>query len=148
MTTKKAGGKITGLLALTMEAQVALRVGELVHITGDYEVTRADGTRPVLGHISVSNHNRRISDAFSTSVDNPEVPGDVTVEARGLYVKDFVADGVIAAGTRVRAVVAADGTSRVAAFDAAVAGADVSLVVGVALTGAAAAGERIDVLVN
>lgn len=137
MVTKQAGGKITGLLALTMEAQEAIRVGQFVHITGDYEVEVADGSRPVLGHVSVSNHNRRISDAYSTSVANPEVPGAVTVEARGFYVKESEAGGSIEAGTEVGI---GGGGEVVAAGD------DVSTF-GIALTGADE-GESLDILVR
>lgn len=137
MVTKQAGGKITGLLALTMEAQEAIRVGDFVHITGDYEVEIADGTRPVLGHVSVSNHNRRVSDAFSTSVANPAVPGDVTVEARGYYVKTATAGGTIEAGTAVGVGAA----STIVASGAGVTN------IGIALTGAVE-GEELDILVN
>lgn len=144
MVTKQSGGKITGLLALTMEAQEAMRVGDWAHITGDYEVGIADGTRAVLGHVSVSNHNRRVSDSFSTSVSEPNVPGAVTVEARGFYVKEANAGGAIEAGVEVS--VNADGD--VVTFDAAAAGADRATVIGVSLTSTAAAGERLDVLVR
>lgn len=152
MTTKKAGGKITGLLALTMEAQVALKIGHAVHVIGDYEVTKADGTKPVLGTVSVSNHNRRVSDAFSTSVNNAEVPGDVTVEARGFYVKTFKSAAAITAGSWV--VIGADdanGMTRIRAYDptAAPGAADTAdEVIGIALMGVAAADLDIDVLVR
>lgn len=146
MTTKASGGKITGLLALTMEAQVALTTGQWVHVTGDYAVNLADGSRPVLGHVSVAN-TRRESDPNYTRYPVSEVPGDVTVEARGLYVKETAAAGVIAAGAWV--VVAAD--NRVRAYDptAAPGAADTAdEIIGIALTGAAAAGDLIDVLVR
>lgn len=89
MTTKNFGGKITGLLALTCEAQEALEVGDWVQLVGGadsgYEVEKADGTKPVLGKVSVSN-KKRISTVMGTSVGNANVPGDVTVEAPGFFV--------------------------------------------------------------
>ncbi len=146
MTTKAAGGKITGLLALTMEANEGIPRGNFVHIVGDYEVAPADGTRPVLGHVSVSNLRGRVSDQYSTSVANPVTPGEVTVEARGFYVKMMPSAGVIEAGTEVGIGPAAAGA--VVNSEAAVAsGANVATI-GIALTGASAAGQAIDVLVR
>lgn len=143
MTTKAAGGKITGLLALTMEAQEATSLGDYVHIIGDYEVAIADGTKPVLGRVSVSNRKGRVSTAYSTSTANAIVPGDVTVEARGFYVTEEVASGVITAGDSV--VVGATGQS-VAAYDS-VGGDTADQIIGIALMGAAIGG-ALDVLIN
>lgn len=106
MTTKSSGGKITGLLALTMEAQEALDVGDWVQVSDDYEVELADGTKPTLGKCSVSN-KKRINTQYGTSVGNPNVPGDVTIEALGLWVSTEVAAATIAAGDRVS--ISADG---------------------------------------
>lgn len=137
MTTKSSKGKITGLLALTMEAQVALDVGDWVAVTGDYEVGLADGTKPVLGHCSVSN-KKRISDVMGTSVGNPNVPGDVTIEARGLYVQTVEAGGAFAAGTEV----GVGGDNTVVAAGAGVA------TIGIALMASTGAGDPVDVLVR
>lgn len=100
MVTKSSGGKITGLLALTVEAQEALEIGDFVHLVGDYEVEKADGTLPILGCVSVTNKGR-VSNVMGTSVGNAVVPGAVTVEARGLMVRTVVAGGTIAAGEAV-----------------------------------------------
>lgn len=100
MVTKASGGKITGLLALTMEAQDALDVGDWVHVTGDYEVHSADGSKSILGKCSVSN-KKRISTAMGTSVGNANVPGVVTVEALGFWVSTEIAAAAITAGQRV-----------------------------------------------
>lgn len=137
MTTKTAKGKITGLLALTMEAQVATDIGDPVHIVGDYEVEIADGTKPVLGFVSVSN-KQRISTSMSTSVGNAKVPGDVTVEARGLMVRTIPSGGAFAAGAEVGIDINGDLVA---------AGAGVATV-GISLMAAAGAGEDVDVLVN
>lgn len=137
MTTKTSGGKITGLLALTVEAQVALETGDWVHITGPYEVDLADGSKPVLGHCSVAN-TRRLSSPTSTTYPSPEVPGDVTVEARGLYVKEALAAGALSAGIAV----GVDVNNRIAATGAGVAE------IGILLTDAAAADDPVDVLVR
>lgn len=98
MTTKTTGGKITGLLALTLEAQTALAVGAPVHISGPYECSLADGSKPVVGFVSVANVRRSASTGFYPSAN---APGDVTVEARGLMVLTFTAAVAVAAGVAV-----------------------------------------------
>lgn len=105
MTTKTPGGKITGLLALTCEGQEALAVGDWVHLVGPYEVEKADGTKAVLGRISVKNVRRN-----STTGVYPEanVPGDVTVEAKGFAVSVEVAGAAIDAGDEVGVDAAGD----------------------------------------
>lgn len=137
MTTKRSGGKITGLLALGMEAQVALDVGDFVHITGDYEVGLANGSKPVLGHCSVSN-KKRTSSVMGTSVGNPKVPGDVTIEARGFYVKTEITGGAFAAGVEVGV---GAGNTVVAA------GANVATI-GIALMASSGPGDDVDILVR
>jgi hypothetical protein len=101
MTTKTAGGQITGLLALTCEAQEATERGDAVHLVGDYEVELADGTKPVLGYVSVSNKRGRVSSVMGTSVGNAVVPGDVTVEAPGFFVREMELGATLAAGVEV-----------------------------------------------
>lgn len=137
MVTKAPKGKITGLLALTMEAQVALDVGDFVAITGDYEVGLADGTKPVLGHCSVSN-KKRVSNVMSTEVGVPNVPGAVTIEARGLYVQPVLAGGAFAAGVEVG--IGAENT--VVAAGAGVA------TIGISLMASTAEGDEVDILVR
>lgn len=85
MTTKTPGHKTTGLLAIPFEAQEALEVGQPVMVTDDYEVEKNDGTKPVIGTVSVPN-KKRTSSISGTSVGNANVPGDVTVEARGFFI--------------------------------------------------------------
>jgi hypothetical protein len=137
MTTTASGGKITGLLALTMVGSTALALGDFVMVTGDYTVSLADGTKPVIGHVSVRNV-KRTSDANSTSypVNNPG--GDVTVEAIGFYVKVHPAGAAITAGEGV----GMNATGQLVPDGAGVAH------LGVALTGAAAAATNVDVLVG
>lgn len=137
MTTKRSGGKITGLLALTMEAQVATDVGDWVHIVGDYEVGLANGSKPVLGHVSVSN-KKRVSTVMSTTVGVDNVPGDVTVEARGLYVQRVLAGGAFAAGVEVGI---GAGNTVVAA------GAGVATI-GISLMASTGSGDDVDILVR
>lgn len=139
MTTKAAGGKITGLLALTMEAQEALSVGDYVHVTGDYEVEIADGSKPVLGRVSVSNKTGRTNTAYTTAVGVARVPGDCTVEARGFYVVEETASGAISAGDAV-----AINASGAVVTDP---GDNTLDVIGIALMGAADGG-ALDVLVR
>lgn len=137
MTNKNAGGRITGLLALTCEAAVSLRVGDHVHLTGPYTVGLADGTKPVLGRVSVSNKRRVLGDALSGSSIEHGVPGgEVTVEVPGFAVLTHPAGAAIAAGTLV-------GIGAGGALVAA--GAGVSTV-GLALTTTTAAGQTLDYL--
>lgn len=134
MATKTRGGRITGRIALTMEAEVALEVGDAVHGSGDYECVLADGTKPVIGVVSVANKDPR---QRGTATRDPIVPGDVTVEACGHFVRDVVASDVIAAGAGV--AYAPGGLVAVGAVGA-------GPQVGIALIGATAAGQKIDVL--
>jgi hypothetical protein len=133
MTTKTSGGKITGLLALTMEGQVALDVGDPVMVTGDYEVGLATGAKPTLGHVSVANVKR-----LGRDYPVPNVPGDVTVEARGFYVRTITVGAVaITAGASV-------GIGALSTLVASAGGVDT---IGIALQGGAP-GTDIDVLVR
>lgn len=136
MTTKGAGGRITGLLALTLEAQVALEKGDPVMITGDYECGLANGTKPMMGTVSVANKEP----VRGVATRPAQVPGDVTVEARCFYVRTLIAAGAIAAGVGFRhaaagaiVAVAADAVGLAARID------------GIVLSGASGAGEAIDV---
>jgi hypothetical protein len=137
MTTKQSGGKITGILALTMEATVGLDVGDFVHVNGDYTVTIADGTKAILGRCSVSN-KKRVNTPMSTTVGVDRVPGDVTIEARGLSVETMVSGAAIPAGSPVG----------IAANVVTVCAPDAINKVGTALMAATAAGQSIDVLVT
>lgn len=139
MTTKLSGGKITGLLALSCEAQYAGEIGDYVHVTGDYEVNLADGTKPTLGKVSVAN-KKRVGSDFPVA-DNP---GPVTVEARGLFVDTVVSGGVIAAGAGIRPDPANPGRKFLAVNQATAA--EVAAQVGIALTGAGAANTKFDAL--
>lgn len=133
MTTKSAGGKITGLLALTFEAQVAMEVGDPAMIVGDYEVGVADGSKPVVGFVSVANVGRN-----GPLYPVPNVPGDVTVEARGFYVRRFTSGGAFAAGVDV----GVNATGDLVAVGAGVAR------VGVSLMAAGGVGEDVDCLID
>lgn len=118
MTTKATGGRITGLLALTCEAQDALDIGDCVQLVGDYEVEAADGTGTLLGVVSVSN-KKRVSTVMGTSVGNANVPGDVTVETPGFFVRQMRLGATLAAGARVG--IGAGGQDEVIAVGAGVA---------------------------
>lgn len=133
MTTKTEGGRITGLLALTVQAQVALNAGDAVVVTGDYEVGLATDVKPVLGHVSVANK----APVHGVATRPAQVPGDVTVEARGFYVNLTTAAGVIAAGMPV-GYNATGGMVQVALGAA--------NACGIALQAATGAGDKIDVL--
>lgn len=101
MTTKKAGGRISGAINLTLEATVALAVGDPVHLTDDYTCVKADGSKPVVGHVVTANV-KRTSSATDGSYPVALTPGDVAVEARGFAVQVFTAGAsAITAGTLV-----------------------------------------------
>lgn len=137
MTTKRSGGKITGILALTMEATVGLDVGDWVHVNGDYTVALADGSKVVLGRCSVSN-KKRVNTPMSTQVGVDNIPGDVTIEARGISVETVTSGGAITAG----APVGWNGTAVVAVA------VDAINRIGTALMAATASGQSIDVLIT
>lgn len=132
MTTKAAGAKITGLLALTCEATEALNVKDPVHVTANYTVEKADGTKPVLGIVSVANKGRGADGAYPVS----KVPGDVTVEVPGFSVLRLVSGGAIDAGEEV----GIDVNGLLVAAGAGV------RTIGLSLTSTAGAGLDIDVL--
>lgn len=138
MTTKQAGGKITGILALTMEATVALDVGDHVHVNGDYTVGLADGTKAILGRCSVSN-KKSVNTPFSRTVGVPNVPGDVTIEARGIAVETAKSGDAFAAGVPV----GIDATNRLVEVEKG----DVNCV-GLSLMAATDADEDVDYLVT
>lgn len=77
MTTKTAGGRISARIALTLEAQAALNVGDPVSISGPYECVKAVTGDKFAGVVSVANRKRGASGAYPTN----EVPGEVTVES-------------------------------------------------------------------
>jgi hypothetical protein len=134
MTTKTAGGKITGLLALTMDCAVTLAEGDPVHVSGDYTVSPADGTKRLLGTVSVPAWKRTVtatSDTFAARA------GQVTVEALGFYVTTITAGGAIAAGAEVGVNASGDFVTM---------GASMALF-GIALTHSTGAAQKIDVLV-
>lgn len=137
MTTKRSGGKITGILGLTMEATVGLDVGDWVHVNGDYTVALADGTKAILGRCAVSN-KKSVNTPFSRTVNVDEVPGDVTIEARGIAVEEVTSGAAIAAG----APVGWNGVAVVAVAN------DAINRIGTALMAATGAGQKIDVLVT
>lgn len=104
MTTQASGAKITGILALTLQAQSALSIGDPVHIVGDYECDKADGTLPIVGSVSVRNVTRGSvlppnANPNAGFYPVPNVPGDVTVEARGFAVQTVPVVGVALPGT-------------------------------------------------
>lgn len=96
--TKTKGGKITGLIALTMEASYAAEIDDAVHVSGDYTVALADGSKPVLGLVSVPNKGR-VGSTFPAPITN----GGCTVEARCLFVRTVTAGtGGVTAGALVK----------------------------------------------
>ncbi len=137
MTTTAAGGKITGLLALTCKAAtgVSLVVGDWVEITAAYEVNKqTTGTKPILGVVTVGSV-KRVAGAYP--VANPG--GDVTVDVPGFMVRTVKSSAAITAGTRV----GIDQTNQ----KLKVAGTAVANI-GIALTAATAADQDVDVLVQ
>lgn len=135
MTTKSTKGRITGLIGLTCEAQYAAEKGDAVIVTGDYEVDLADGTKPVLGTVTVANK----APQRGVATRDPEVPGDVTVEALGFTVQTLVSGGAIPAGSQI----GYNATGDLVAVALGAAGN-----CGIALTATTAAGQEIDCLLK
>lgn len=133
MTTKTAGGKISGLLTLTLEAQVALQVGDPVMVTGNYECGLNDGSKPCVGFVQVKNVTRSAG-AYPVA----KAPGDISIEARGVAVRRVKSAGAIAAGVRA-------GVNN--AQKLAVTGAGVAEI-GITLMAATAVDQWVDVLVT
>lgn len=138
--TTAAGGKITGILALTFETTTNLELGTPVHVSGDYRVAAADGTKQIVGIVSVPN-KKRVLGAFPSFY----TPGVVTVEAQGFGVRKLVANAAIVAGDRVRV---AAGTGKVAAANptGTYAQNDHIGVIGIALMAASGVDQVLDVL--
>lgn len=133
MATKTAGGRISSRIALTLEAQSALEVGDPVSITGPYECDKADSGDTFVGTVSVANVKRQ-----GATYPVANVPGDVTVEAKGSYVAAVTAGDAITAGAEVF-------VSAAGAYVGAAGATGVGAAVGIALTTAAAAAKA-DVL--
>ena len=132
--SSQAGGKISGALALTFEASEAVAENDPVHVTGDYVVARADGSKPIVGLVDVPNVKRTGGTYPAASV-----PGTCTVEARGVSVRTYKSGAAVAAGIRV----GFNNTRRIVAAPAA----GVSEC-GISLMGAGAADVDIDILIT
>lgn len=138
MTTTSTKGRITGLLALTMATDLALAEGDHVQVIGDYKVGLADGTKRVIGSVSVRSVKRVVDNNSSTFPVSTTTGGQVTVEAYGYAVETRNAGGVVAAGAEV-------GIN--ASGEIVTAGAGIATF-GVALTHTTAAGQELDILVT
>jgi hypothetical protein len=142
MTTKIAGGAISYRIALTLEAQAALSIGDAVHITGNYECAKADGTKPIIGDVQKPNLGRGSTLGVGGNAGYypvAQVPGDVSVGARGWAVTTRKSSAAIAAGVSCALLangkVVIDGTANSAHY-------------GVTLMAAGGADVDIDILVN
>lgn len=135
MTTKTAGGKITGLLALTVESggSYSAAVNDWVELSADYVCVLATGTKQVLGRVSVKNV-KRTSSATSTSFPVANPGGPLTVEVAGFAVYTEVADATIVAGDIV--VIGAAGVTK--AIATGVVPSATEKIIGIALTSATA----------
>jgi len=135
MTTKTAGGKITGLLALTLEGTPALAVGDWVELSAAYTVILATGTKPVLGRVSVANV-KRTSTSTTTTYPAPNATGAVTVETPGFAVYAETCDANVAVGDLI--VIGASGAVKPIASG--VVNTSTEKIIGVALTAASSGG--------
>lgn len=135
MATTAAGGKITGLLALTFQTDAELEVGDWVEVVDAYEVAKqTTGTKPLVGVVTVANKTR-VGNAYPEG--NPG--GNVTVDVPGFMVRTVKSAGAVTAGTRVGI---AQASQKLAAAGTGVAN------IGIALTAATAADQDVDVLVQ
>jgi hypothetical protein len=139
MTTKASGGTIPAVIGLTLEANYAAAVGDpVMGGPGDFQVVKADGSKPVIGYVSKRNVGRGTfaggnAGAYPVAV----VPGDVTVESRGFARKDFTVAVVFAVG----ADVGINAAGQLAPTGAGVAHIGIALQAGVV-------GQQCDVLIN
>lgn len=138
MTTTRTKGRVTGLLAGTFATDLALAEIDPVMVISDYKVGLADGTKPVIGHVSVRSVKRVVDNFSSTYPVATTTGGQVTVELRGLMVVTRNAGAILAAGVGVgfnsSGALVADGAG-VAHY-------------GVLLTASGAVGAEVDVLVG
>lgn len=141
MTTTITGGVIQGRFALTMSCQYAAAIGDAVSAgPTDYECQQWNGTLPLLGTVIMPNV-RRGTGALAGTYPQPNVPGDVTVDAAGLSVHQFVSGGT--AFTAGQAV-GLNATMQVIPYT----GAANTQKLGIALNGSSASGTTVDVLVT
>jgi hypothetical protein len=136
MTTTSTKGRITGALALTMAADVALAEGDHVHVIDDYKVALADGTKSVIGTVTVRSVKRVVDATSSTFPVATTTGSQVTVDVYGFSVETRLAGGAIAAG----ADIGINGSGEIVTAGAGVAK------IGVALTHTTAAGQELDYL--
>src|SRR5882724_8807811 len=95
--TNTSGGKISGAIALTFEATVSLAVNDPVMVSGNYQVVKCDGSKPCVGYVDRANVVRT-----GGTFPSPQVPGTVTVEARGTSVRVITVGATpVVAGTAV-----------------------------------------------
>lgn len=141
MTTTIPGGTITGRIGLTMQAQYAAALGDPVSAgPTDYECQLANGTLPIIGVITMMNVKRGTGTLAGT-YPQPNVPGDVTVDARCHFVRQFTSGATaIVPGT----VVGLNATNQLIPFT----GAANTQSLGIALNSSSAAGTPVDVAVN
>jgi hypothetical protein len=138
MTTKLAGGVIGYRIALTLEANYASAMGDVVMGgPGDFQCVLCDGSLPALGNVIMTNVKRGTG-ALAGTYPQPNTPGDVSVGARGHAVQTFTSGAAITVGTTVG--VKTD--KKLYPPGAGVAN------IGIALNGAAGTGTAIDVLVQ
>jgi len=103
MTTKLSGGTLPAFIGLTLEANVALAVGDpVMGGPGDFQCVKADGTKPVIGYVSKKNVTRgTFAGGNPGQYPVAQVPGDVTVEARAFFRKDFTVGVAFGVGADV-----------------------------------------------
>lgn len=138
MTTTITGGVINGRIGLTMSCQTAANLGDPV-MGGptDYQCTAVDGTKPIIGVVTMPNV-RRGTGALAGTYPQPNVPGDVTVDLFAHAVHQFTSN---ATNFTAGQYVAVDATGKVG-LDTAAAN---TQRVGIALNGSSAAGTVVDV---
>lgn len=102
MTTKTPGGRISARIALTLEAQSALNIGDPIQITGPYACDKGDATHPCVGYVVTPNVARGTG-ATVGQFPVAQTPGDVAVEVKGHAVTTQVAGtGGVTAGLGVK----------------------------------------------
>jgi hypothetical protein len=136
MTTTATKGRITGAIALTCAADVALAVGDHVHVVGPYKVALADGSKTVIGTVTVTSVKRISTNTTSTFPVATTTGSEVTVDVYAYSVETRLCGAACAAGADVG--IAADATIKPVAAGV--------KKIGVALTTTTAPGQEIDVL--
>lgn len=101
MTTTTTKGRVTGALALTMATDQALNVGDFVHVIAPYKVALSDGTKPIIGTVTVRSVKRVNTGTSASYPVATTTGGQITVDVKHFMVLTRTTTTAITAGQKV-----------------------------------------------